>query len=187
MFCLSLIAAQGPATQPARVQLTGIDGKTYEPLEVTGHKAAVLVFILQDCPICNTYAPLVERLADKFGPEETAFYLVHVDPTLSTEDAKKHAADFKYKIPVLIDRNHALVQRLKILAVPTAVVIGADGQVQYKGRIDDHFFALGKSRNQATTSDLQDAIEAVLAGKPVKEPRTRVIGCAVPDLSPLQK
>ena len=40
--------------------------------------AAVLVFILQDCPICNGYAPELSRLAEEFAPRGLSLMLVHV-------------------------------------------------------------------------------------------------------------
>lgn len=174
--------AASPATQPASIRLTGIDGRSYEPLTLGGHRAAVLVFVLQDCPICNGYAPQIERLASKFSPRGVAFYLIHVDPTLTIEAARKHAADYGYSIPVMIDRRHELVSQLGVTAVPTAVVLGSDGRIRYEGRIDDQYLAIGKARNVVTKHDLQDAIEATTEGKPVKQSRTRAIGCAVPDL-----
>lgn len=176
------VGASSPATEPASIRLTGIDGRSYEPLAVSGHRAAVLVFVLQDCPICNGYAPQIQRLASRFKPQGVAFYLIHVDPTLTVEAARKHASDYGYSIPVMIDARHELVGRLGVIAVPTAVVLGSDGQVKYEGRIDDQYVAIGKARNVATRHDLRDAIAATIDGKPVEESRTRAIGCAVPDL-----
>jgi hypothetical protein len=83
---------------------------------------------------------------------------------------------------VLIDARHELVARLGVIAVPTAVVLGAEGEVKYLGRIDDQYVAIGKARNVVTKFDLRDAITAVLNGKPVEKSRTRAVGCAVPDL-----
>jgi peroxiredoxin len=171
-----------PSTQPAPIILTGIDGKNYQPLVLSGHQAAVLVFVLQDCPICNGYAPQIQHLAAEFSPKRALFYLVHVDPTLTVAAARKHAKDYGYTIPVLIDTKHELVARLGVIAVPTAVVLGTDGSVKYQGRIDDQYVAIGKARNIANQYDLRDAINAVLNGKPVERSRTRAVGCAVPDL-----
>jgi thiol-disulfide isomerase/thioredoxin len=176
------VSAEPPTTAPASPQLTGIDGKTYAPLTVPPHHAAVLVFVLQDCPVCNGYAPQVERLAAQARRNDVPFYLIHVDPALTTKDARKHAADYGYTIPVLIDRKHQLVSRLGVSAVPTAVVLDDRGQTRYAGRVDDQYVSIGKARNVVTTHDLRDALAAVLAGKPVAQPRTQVVGCAVPDL-----
>lgn len=179
---LSPALGAAPSTQSTSITLTGIDGKNYQPLSLSGRHAAILVFVLQDCPICNGYAPQIQHLAAEFSQKETAFYLIHVDPTLTPDAARKHARDYGYAIPVVIDTKHELVARMGVIAVPTAVVLGADGSVKYQGRIDDQYVAIGKARNVATQYDLRDAITAVLNGKPVKTSQTRAIGCAVPDL-----
>jgi len=182
LCCQAIGAAQPPATAPASFHITGIDGHDYQPLTVAPHRAAVLVFVLQDCPICNGYAPQIERLADEFGRQGVGFYVIHVDPSISREAAIQHAKAYGYKIPVLVDRRHDVVIRLGIEIAPTAVVLGADGTLQYKGRIDDLYAAIGKPRTVATTHDLRDAIVTVLAGKPIDAKQTRSVGCAVPDL-----
>jgi len=171
-----------PTTGPAPIHITDVDGQDYEPLNVSAKHAAVLFFVLQDCPICNSYAPQIEQLHSEFAPRGVSFYLVHVDSTLSQSAAIKHARDFGYTIPVLIDRQHDLVKRLSVDVVPTAVVIGADGAPQYKGRIDDLYAGIGKPRTLVTTHDLLDALVAVLEGKPVERSQTSSVGCAVPDL-----
>jgi len=179
---LLLLAVGGCSSPAAPIKIAGIFGHTYEPLDVSNYRAAVLVFVLQDCPICNSYAPRIQRLDSEFAQRDVVFYLIHVDPTLSEGKARKHATDYGYHFPVLIDRRHNLVGRFHVMAVPTALVLKPDGSVAYQGCIDDRFIALGKSRNAATTDDLHDALTAVLDGKPVQTPRTRVVGCAVPDL-----
>ena len=169
--------------QAARMTIKGADGRTFEPLSPGGQSASVLLFVLQDCPICNAYAPRVRGLASQFALHGVRFYLVHVDPAITSDEAAAHAKEYGYPFPVLIDRRHELVRRLGIVAVPTAVVLGPDGSVRYKGRIDDRYFALGKPRQAATTDDLRHALAAVVEHRQVTSVRTRVVGCSVPELS----
>jgi len=51
--------------------------------------------------------------------------------------------------------------------------------VLYLGRIDNRVEDFGKVRIQATEFDLRDALDAVLAGRPVPHPRTHALGCAI--------
>jgi peroxiredoxin len=170
------------STQPDRLPIAGIDGRIFHPLDPARHRASVLLFVLQDCPICNSYAPRVQRLVSQFSARGVQFYLVQVDPMLSDAEAAAHAKEYGYTIPVLVDRHHDLVKRLGVVAVPTAVVIGRDGSVHYQGRIDNRYFALGKPREAATSDELRIALDAVIEHRPLAVARTKVIGCAVPDL-----
>jgi peroxiredoxin len=188
-LCFCGCAAQKPAAarDSAAMHLGSADGQRYDPLAATGHAPSVLIFVLQDCPICNAYAPRIQRLAGQFAGRGVRFYLVQVDPAFSSADAAAHAREYGYTFPVLMDRGHELVKRLGVRAVPTAIVLDGQGEVQYKGRIDNRYFSLGKSREAATTDDLRKALAAVVEGKQVQVARTKVIGCAVPDVpqSPL--
>ena len=59
------------------------------------------------------------------------------------------------------------------------VVLSSDGKVLYLGRIDNRIADIGQARNAATESDLRNALDSVLAGKPVAHPRTTAVGCAI--------
>ena len=65
---------------------------------------------------------------------------------------------------------------------PEAAVFDATGRLVYHGRIDDRWVEIGKARPQAQTHDLEDAIAAVLAGRPVARAETRAVGCTLADL-----
>jgi hypothetical protein len=82
----------------------------------------------------------------------------------------------------LRDPQHTLVRRTGATVTPEVAVFTADGRMAYRGRIDDSNVDFGKSAPGATKHDLEVAIEAVLAGKPVAEPVTKAVGCYIGDL-----
>ena len=65
---------------------------------------------------------------------------------------------------------------------PEAAVFAPDREMVYRGRIDDRYVDFGKTRARATRHDLTDALEAVLAGESVPNPRTEAVGCFIADL-----
>ena len=182
-FCLaalfSLVACIPQASQ--EVSLDDLDGRARSPLVLAGAKANVVIFITNDCPIANSYAPEIQSIVRDYSPGGAAFFLVHVDPDLTVEKAKMHAADFGYGCSILRDPLHRLVSKLEADVTPEAFVLTGEG-VAYRGRIDDLFEDLGKKRRKARTRDLRDALEAVLAGKTVVNPRTAAVGCYIPEL-----
>ena len=52
---------------------------------------------------------------------------------------------------------------------PEALVVDASGRLRYRGRV--------MSKQEAP--ELKHALEAVLAGKPVRTPVTKAFGCAI--------
>lgn len=51
--------------------------------------------------------------------------------------------------------------------------------VTYHGRIDNRYVTFGKALPEPSVRDLEDALEAVLAGRSLRASRTKAIGCAI--------
>lgn len=177
LWCLSKgVLAAPPSTS---VEFVDLQGRTQSPLAMADHKATILFFVLPDCPISNAYAPEVNRIVTEYAKQDIAAFIVYVDPDLSLEDAKKHATDFGYTCPVLLDPSLKLVKQTGVTIAPEVTVLGPDGRRHYRGRIDNLYAGLGKRRPKATERDLRDALDAIVAGKPVPHATTTAIGCYI--------
>lgn len=155
-------------------------GTWHDAAEWRGARAVVLLFISIDCPISNSYAPEFQRLKSTYTEKGVRFYAVQPDPGRAVQDVRKYAADFHYTFPMLLDAKQALTRATGATTMPQAVLLSAQGEVLYAGRVDDRYIAIGKSRYKVSTHDLRDAIEAALAGKPVVRARTEPVGCVIP-------
>jgi hypothetical protein len=159
--------------------LEDVAGATHAPLTVEAGKAAVLVFLKRDCPISNAYAPELAALGKDLGARNVPLYLVHVERNLAPAAAAAHAKEFALPGPVLLDPDRRLVRAVGATITPEAAVITHGGAVAYLGRIDDRHPALGVRKPEASRRDLREAIDAVLAGKPVENARTKAVGCII--------
>lgn len=171
-----------PAVPPEKPGYQDVEGKPQEPLKVADDKAHVLIFLTPDCPISNGYAPEIASIFKEYGSKGVRFYVVHVDPDCTAETARKHAMEYGLPCPVLLDPRHQLVKATGVTITPEAAVLTPDGKVAYRGRIDDQYPGLGKKRVAPAERDLRQALDAILAGKPVKVARTEAVGCSIPDL-----
>ena len=61
-------------------------------------------------------------------------------------------------------------------------MLAANGDVLYRGRIDNLYAALGQKRPRATTRDLREALDAILAGQPVPHATNQAVGCLIPNV-----
>jgi len=148
---------------------------------VPGPRASVLFFITTDCPIANSFAPEIQRIVADYGPRGVAFSMIYTDLSQPPDAARRHAAEYGYEAPAQVDAGRVLCRRHGITVTPEAVVLGTDGARLYRGRIDDRYLAPGQYRLKPTTRELRDAIEAVLAGRPVPVAETRAAGCPLTD------
>lgn len=142
-------------------------------------KATVLVFLSTTCPICNKYAPELQRIAADYGTRGVHLLLVQVESDLEEEAARKHAAEFKLGSPVILDPRHRLARSAGAKFTPEAVVLSPQGVTLYRGRIDDRFPSVGKDALTPKSRDLREALDEILAGKPVTQPTTPAVGCHI--------
>ena len=166
------------------VRVPDLDGKLVDPLEsAASRKATVLLFVSTDCPVSNRYAPDVRKLHDTYAKDGVVFWLVYPNPADSVADIRDHLKSFSYPDVALRDPKHDLAKRAGATITPEAVVYGGKGNLTYRGRIDDRYSAVGIERASAARHDLQDAIAATIAGKPIKQRFTQAVGCYLADFS----
>ena len=180
---------EGDAQAIARIQsltFTDVHGEHHDPFEDQNTKGFVLVFVATDCPIANYYQPKLTEMTTNYASDSVPFYLVYSDPDVKTEEAIKHADEFKTKAPIVLDTEQSIAKLVGAKVTPEAFVIDRKGNTTYGGRIDDLYADYGKRRAQPTTNDLKDAIELLLRGEK-GEVRTKAIGCYIPYLKTAKK
>jgi hypothetical protein len=181
LIALASLVALACASAEQRVRVRDAGGELRDPFAAAeGRRALVLVFVDPDCPISNAYAPEVKRLAAEYGPRGVAFELVYSMPATDAQDVRRHVADFAYELPALLDPEQRLALRAGVVAVPEAAVFLPDGELAYRGRIDDRYVDLGRRRAQPTRRDLCDALDAILQGRSPEVERTEAVGCPLP-------
>ncbi len=177
--CLVLLAVTALALPPFQFALRDAEGGEHNSAEWSQARAVVLFFVTTDCPLSNGYAPEMNRIDEAYTPRGVRFYAVQGDTTIAGDEVRRHAREFAYRFPVLLDPQMMLAHHTGATVTPEAVVLSADGAVLYLGRIDNRVEDFGKTRVQPTEFDLRDALDAILAGRPVAHPHTRALGCAI--------
>ena len=165
------------AADPA-MELQGIDGKMHTPL-VAGEKKAIVLFFVS--PFCSTTRPFmteINAIAADYA-DRAAVYLVHSDSEITVEVAFQHADMSQVKTTVLVDKDQRLAKLVDAHVTPEAVVLSPTGETLYKGRINDLYLGPTKRQRAATTKDLREALDAVLAGKSVATPQPEAQGCKI--------
>lgn len=180
LACLALPAA---AAGPGAPTLESVDGVGHGSLDDGKQAARVLFFITTDCPISNQFAPEMNRICGEYKGRGVGCYLVYVDPHLTVADVTKHGKEFSHTCcPAIFDAKHDLVDAAGAAVTPEAAVFSRQGELAYLGRINNWYEGFGKRRRVITKHDLRDALDRVLAGKPVEPARTKAVGCFISKL-----
>jgi thiol-disulfide isomerase/thioredoxin len=169
--------------------LPGIDGRRYTLASFADAKVLVFVFTANHCPTAQAYEARIEKLQADFAPRGVEFVLVSPNDPLalrldeqgysdlgdSLGDMKLRAKDRGWSRPYLYDgETQAMSKEYGPVATPHVFVFDGARQLRYAGPVDD-----GENPAKAKTQDARDAIEAVLAGKPVAVETTKTFGCSV--------
>jgi thiol-disulfide isomerase/thioredoxin len=202
MLALALVlpgpaaAAEGPTVPTLAIgakapdfDLPGVDGRRYTLASFAPAKVLVLVFTANHCPTAQAYEGRIEQLDADFRDRGVRVVLVAPNDPLalrldeqawsdlgdSLADMKVRAKDRGWTFPYLYDgETEAMSRRYGPVATPHVFVFDAERRLRFVGRVDDN-----ENPAKATTHDARDAIEAVLAGKPVPVETTKVFGCSV--------
>jgi peroxiredoxin len=177
-LALALLAIRMDAME-ARFSLRDVDGIEHRQTEWAGKRAVVIFFSTVDCPLSNGYVPEMNRVQKEYASRGVAFYAVEADTTLDVTAVRKHAREFGFTFPVLIDKQQVLGHLTGATTTPQVAVLSSAGALLYLGRIDNGVEDFDKRRNVVTQHDLRDTLDALLAGRPIPHPTTKVIGCAI--------
>jgi hypothetical protein len=174
------------------LRVDDVTGRTIAPFAPSG-AAGVLFFVQSDCPVSNTYAPEIQHVCREYGTRGVSCALVYED--LEIGSARSHLNDIVRRhvreygltgIPAAADRTRAIAKEARATTTPQSIVVDPTGSIRYRGRIDNFYAALGKPRQRATEHDLRDALDAILAGRPVPHAETQPIGCLIVDPASLE-
>jgi peroxiredoxin len=168
-------------------RLPGVDGKTYGLEDFADAKVLVVIFTCNHCPTAQAYEGRIARLHADYRDKGVAVVAIspndpaavrldelgYTDLGDSFEDMKIRAKDHQFAYPYLYDgETQATARAYGVLATPHVFIFDAGRRLRYVGRFDDSEVKTVRSH------DAKDAVEALLAGRPVPVATTRVFGCS---------
>jgi hypothetical protein len=141
-------------------------------------KATVLVFTTTTCPLVGRYLPVLNRIEKEYRDRGVQFLSLNVGAEDSISAMAAQAVEFDVAFPFVKDTDARCASILGVKRTPEVVVLDSDRQVRYRGRIDDQY-RIGGAKPKPTRQDLKEALDALLAGKPIAVRETPVDGCLI--------
>lgn len=187
MLMRALLLALATSASLAGPLATDLNGHPITDLAPAGARAVVLFFAASDCPISNRYVPEVLRLAKQFAPLGVRVWFVYPNPGDDAKVVRAHDLAFAITASTALDTRQTLTRMAQATITPEAAIFVPQGtglHEVYRGRIDGRYLAFGTERPQATHHNLEEAVRAVLAEKPVPQPAGPPIGCSIVPLQP---
>src|SRR5256886_747691 len=159
-------------------KLPDADGSEHSLKSLMGKNGAVVIFIATRCPVSNAYNERMQKLADDYRAKGINVIGINSNNIEPAAEVKSHAAEKHLTFAILKDDGNKIADRLGATRTPEAYVINAGGKLVYHGRIDN-------SQNTAniTANDLREALNELLAGKPVTKTGGAAFGCTIKRVS----
>lgn len=170
--------------------LKGVDGRTYTLADFKDAPVLMVAFLSDHCP----YSHAIEtRLLPLYAEVKSrGLALVAISPNNPDamaiaelgytkygdgfEDMKLYAKERGFTFPYLYDGDtQATAKAYGCLCTPHIFLFDHERKLRYMGRFDDSRFA---ETNTVHSTDARNAVEEMLAGKPVTTPVTKPFGCS---------
>lgn len=161
--------------------LRGIDGKTYSLDNFKNAKTLLIIFMCNHCPYVKPKMDYFVELQKKYASGGLQIVGINPnDPTDYPEDnlegMKQTAREMEFNFPYLIDEEQRIAIKYGAICTPDPYLFNEKRELVYHGRFDD---AHKLSHNEAKTSEMEDAIKQVLAGKEVTVQTMPSMGCSI--------
>jgi peroxiredoxin len=167
----------------ADFKLKNVDGKMVSLADYSSAKGFIIAFDCNTCPMSKAYNDRIIELNKKYASK--GFPLIAINPNSpeisagdSFEEMVKYAKRHGYDFPYLYDESQATVKAFGASNTPHMFVLTKSGnqyKVAYIGAVDDN----PRNGDKATHRYVEEAVDALLDGKPVEITRTKAVGCGV--------
>jgi hypothetical protein len=174
------LAADAGVRGAAPLAVSDIDGHVWTPLSPATGETNLIFFVSADCPVSARYAPEIDRIAASYATRGVRTWLVYADLTATIPSVRENLRAFHphASTPAIIDAGFQLTTAVDATITPEAAIYTSSGRV-YRGRIDDLYVSIGKSRREALHHDVREALDAIVAGRSVPTPQTDAVGCFI--------
>lgn len=155
---------------------------TVHSLSDAGEAPVVVVaFICNHCPYVKHIAPALAGVSSEMIDRGVAVFGINSNdaaqyPDDSPEQMERESAVLGYRFPYLVDGDQSVARAYGAVCTPDLFVFDRDRNLAYRGQFDS---TRPSSGGPATGVDLVDAVEALLAGRPVPEPQQPSLGCSI--------
>jgi peroxiredoxin len=152
------------------------DGKPVALRELLGKgKAVAILFVATKCPVSNAYNERMAALGKEYAARGIPFVGINSNKAELAPEVARHAAEHGFGFPVLKDEGNRVADLYGAAKTPEVFVLGPKGTLLYHGRIDENADDAASVRSP----DLRNALDAILAGKPVPVAETKAFGCTI--------
>jgi len=163
--------------------LKNVDGSMVSLSDYEGAKGFLVIFTCNTCPYSVAYEDRINALDAKYTSKGVPVIAINPNnpskkPGDSFAKMKTRAKEKRFTFPYLLDDGQKIYPQYGATRTPHVFLLEktANGNVvKYIGAIDDNY----QNTAQVDEKYVENAVDAMLAGKEIKVTKTRAIGCTI--------
>jgi peroxiredoxin len=183
---LALLAALGgqaqalsPGERVDNFRLIDQHGASHELYYLSDARAIVVMVHGNGCNIVRKTLPALKEVRDRYREQGVEFLLINSNLQDSREELARESAEFGIDFPILADETQLIGEALGVVRTADFFVIDPKSwKLAYRGPLDDSL-SYGTQKPAAAKHYLNDALDAVLAGRAVPVAQVDAPGCLV--------
>ena len=164
-------------------KLKNVDNKIVSLSDYKGAKGYIVIFTCNHCPYAKAYENRIIALNHKYASKGYPVIAINpndpkVEPQDSFEGMKQRAKEKGFTFPYLFDQGQTIYPQYGATKTPHVFVLQKENGkniVRYIGAIDDNY----SDAKDVSHKYVEDAVDALLANKPVLLTSTVAIGCSI--------
>lgn len=154
-------------------------GRSVSLTDYAGRPALVVVFTCNHCPYAQAWEERLLGIGRDYAGR-AGMVLINANdaeryPADSPAAMAQRARERDFSAPYLHDADQAVARAYGAERTPEVFLFDADRRLVYHGTIDDNY----EDPDAVKVHYLRDALDAVLAGRPVPAAETKVSGCTI--------
>ena len=174
LFLLISFSYAGEMSKAENFTLKDYSGKSHSLSDYKDSTAVVVMFIATQCPVSNDYNNRMAALYKDYTEKGIAFLAINSNKQESVEEISTHSQKNGFQFPVLKDPDNVIADKFNAQVTPEIFVMNSNFEILYHGRIDD-----SQRESEIKSRDLRNALDEILAGKPVSKKETKAFGCTI--------
>lgn len=180
-FALGLTLQCGATTPGSKVadfRLADERGQAHRLYDLKQAKAVVIMIQGNGCPIVRQALPLLREVRDQYAAKGVQFLLLNSNLQDNAASIAKESDEFSIAFPILVDQQQKVGEALGVQRTSEVFVIEPGSwKLVYRGPMDDRLHY--ERQRPASKHYLTDALDAMIAGRPVEVSSADGVGCIV--------
>lgn len=159
--------------------LKGTDGKNYSLNSFSGKNAVIVVFACNHCPYVQAYEERIKQIQNDYAEHLQVVSINSNDdvkyPDDSFDEMVKRAEKKQFNFPYLRDKDQNAAKAYGATHTPEIFLLDSKRKLVFHGKVDDNW----QDESSVRSKYLRNALDELLAGKPISVPETFTIGCTI--------